>query len=184
MKTQSSSITARVTLGTLFFLSGVVFLYAITVNGVLGDNHQANSPISKSKATSVGHNTPTPASGSVGPAPGGPSVTWNQGIPTTGVGPTKNLESSCIETVTCETFTLTVNGPQASWAGQRVQVQLSWGFSENEYDIYIHQGANTNTSGTGANSGALVTSAENGPGLTTQTAFIDVAEWGTGIFTV
>ena len=185
MKKQSSSITARVTLGTLFFLSGVVFLYAITVSGVLGENHQANSTISKSKAISVGPNTPTPAaSGDVGPAPGGPSATWHQGIPITAVGPNENMESTCIENVTCETFTLTVDGTQASWAGQRVQVQLSWGFSENEYDIYIHQGANTNTSGTGANSGALVTSAENGPGLTNQTAFIDVAQWGTGTFTV
>jgi hypothetical protein len=65
-----------------------------------------------------------------------------------------------------------------------VQVQLNWQSSANEYDIYIHQGANTNNSGTGANSGPLVTSAMNGPGLTNQTAFIDVAQWGTGVFTV
>ena len=69
------------------------------------------------------------------------------------------MESSCVENVTCETFTLTVLGTQAAWAGQRVQVQLNWQSSANEYDIYIHQGANTNTSGVGANSGALVTSA-------------------------
>src|SRR4029077_11411011 len=72
----------------------------------------------------------------------------------------------------------------ANWAGQRVQVQLKWQDGANEYDIYIHQGANTNTSGTGVNSGALVTSAANGPGLTNQTAFIDVSQWGTGVFTV
>ena len=94
------------------------------------------------------------------------------------------MESSCVENVTCETFTLTVNGTQANWANQRVEVQLSWTNSANEYDIYIHQGANTNASGMGANSGALVTSAANGPGLTNQTAFIDVSQWGTGVFTI
>ncbi len=94
------------------------------------------------------------------------------------------MEGTCVENVTCETFTLTVLGTQSSWAGQRVQVQLNWQNSANEYDIYIHQGANTNTSGMGANSGALVTSAANGPGLTNQTAFIDVSQWGTGVFTV
>jgi hypothetical protein len=94
------------------------------------------------------------------------------------------MESSCVENVTCETFTVTVLGTQANWTGQRVQVQLNWQSSGNEYDIYIHQGANTNNSGTGANSGALVTSAVAGPGLTNQTAFIDVSQWGTGVFTV
>jgi hypothetical protein len=94
------------------------------------------------------------------------------------------MESSCVENVTCETFTLTITGTPANWAGQRVQVRLSWGNSANEYDIYIHQGANTNTSGMGANSGTLVTSAANGPGLTNQTAFIDVSQFGTGVFTI
>ncbi|MEY2601100.1 MAG: hypothetical protein QOJ36_419, partial [Verrucomicrobiota bacterium] len=94
------------------------------------------------------------------------------------------MESSCVENVTCETFTLTVSGTPSNWAGQRVQVQLSWQNSANEYDIYIHKGANTNVSGMGANSGTLVTSAANGPGLTNQTAFIDISQWGTGVFTV
>jgi hypothetical protein len=95
-----------------------------------------------------------------------------------------NTESNCVENVTCETFTLTINGTQADWTNQRVQVQLHWTNSANEYDIYIHQGANTNISGTGVDSGQLVTSATAGPGLTTQTAFIDVSQWGTGVFTI
>jgi len=99
-------------------------------------------------------------------------------------GPNVNMESSCVENVTCETFTLTVTGTKTNWTNQRVQVQLKWTNSANEYDIYIHQGANTNTSGMGADSGTLVTSAANGPGLTNQTAFIDVSQWGTGVFTV
>src|SRR5579864_2718995 len=108
-----------------------------------------------------------PASGPVGPAPAGPSASWAQGMPTSGGG-NVNMESSCVEGVTCETFTLTINGTQANWAGQRVQVMLTWSNGGNEYDVYIHQGANTNTSGMGANSGTLVTVAEAGPGLVHQ----------------
>jgi Dockerin type I domain len=164
MKTNSSfSITARVALGTLLLICSLGLLCTIALVG-----------------TSA---APTPSSGTVGPSPGGPSATWQQGSPTT-PGGNVNMESSCVENVTCETFTVTVSGTQSNWVGQRVQVQLNWQSSANEYDIYIHQGANTNTSGTGANSGALVTSAENGPGLTNQTAFIDVSQWGTGVFTV
>ncbi len=93
-------------------------------------------------------------------------------------------ESSCVENVNCETFTLTVDGSAADWAGQLVQVELTWQSIANEYDVYIHQGANTNNTGMGANSGPLVTSAVNGPGLTNQVAFINPSQSGTGVFTV
>jgi hypothetical protein len=180
-KSRSNSVNARVTLGILFVLSSALLLCAMPLVGA-NTNHtkQTVAPV---KSRSVSPAAPTPATGTVGPAPGGPSSTWQQGAPTN-PGGNVNMESSCVENVTCETFTLTVLGTQASWAGQRVQVQLNWSSSANEYDIYIHQGANTNTSGMGANSGALVTSAANGPGLTNQTAFIDVSQWGTGVFTV
>jgi hypothetical protein len=84
-------------------------------------------------------------------------------------------ESECVDGVNCETYTLTVAGTKDDWAGKRVQVQLTWQNSANEYDVYVHQGSS---------SGPLVTSAIQGPGLTTQTAFIDVSRWGTGTFTL
>ena len=154
------SVSAKTVLGVLFLICGLGLLWTMLLVG--------------------GFATPTPSSGTVAP---GSSVTWQQGSPTT-PGGNVNTEASCVENITCETFTLTVSGTQANWAGQRVQVQLNWQSSGNEYDIYIHQGANTNTSGTGANSGPLVNSAMNGPGLTNQTTFIDVSQWGTGVFTV
>ena len=164
MKTSSSlSVSAKTVLGVFFSICAVGVLLTIA----LGSNFAA----------------PTPSSGTVGPSPGGSSATWQQGGPTT-PGGNVNTESTCVENVSCETFTLTVSGTQANWAGQKVQVQLNWQSSGNEYDLYIHQGANTNTSGTGANSGPLVNSAMNGPGLTNQTSFIDVSQWGTGVFTV
>ena len=86
-----------------------------------------------------------------------------------------NDESKCVDGVNCETFALTVAGTKADWVGKRVQILLTWQSSANEYDIYIHQGSN---------SGPLVTSAFQGPGLTNQVAFIDIATWGTGVFTI
>lgn len=182
-----SSISARAALGTLFLLGSLALLCAVPLTGTRASGRPKNSgnavKIQQTPGPSLPLPGPSPSSGSVGPAPGGPSATWNQGA-STNPGGNSNTESTCVENVTCETFTVTVNGTQADWVGQRVQVQLNWSNSVNEWDIYIHQGANTNTTGMGANSGTLVTSAINGPGLTNQTAFIDVSQWGTGVFTV
>src|SRR5713226_8555773 len=112
-----------------------------------------------------------PDHGSLGP--NGPDVTW-QGT-ATAPGGGVNTEAACVDGVNCEVFTLTVTGTKAGWNGQKVQVELTWGSSLNEDDIYIHQGTLT---------GPLVSSAMNGPGLTNQTTFIDVAQWGTGVFVV
>jgi hypothetical protein len=169
---------ARTTLAAIFLLSGILLLCVTPMIGIGAQKR----PYALTNNTSI--DAPSPSSGNVGPSPGGPSASWQEGTPASAVGPNVNMESSCVENVTCETFTLTVNGTQANWVGQRVRVQLKWQDGANEYDIYIHQGANTNTSGMGANSGPLVTSAANGPGLTNQTAFIDVSQWGTGVFTV
>ena len=84
-------------------------------------------------------------------------------------------ESQCVDGVNCETFTLTIAGSPSDWVGSRVQVLLTWQQGADEYDIYIHRGSN---------SGMLVTSAIQGPGLTSQIAYIDVSQWGTGVFTI
>jgi len=153
MKKSSSSATARVTIGTLFLISSIS-LFCLT-------------PL-------IGTRAQNPSSGTVGPAPGGPSATW-QGT-ATAPGGGVNTEAACVDGVNCEVYTLTVAGTQAGWVGQKVQVQLTWASSLNEYDLYIHQGSST--------SGPLVTSAVAGPGLTNQTAYIDVATFGTGVFTI
>ncbi len=152
MKRNSSSLTARTILNALFLTSIVGLFCAI--------------PLTSAKAQN-------PASGSVGPSPGGPSATWQGTASAPGGG--VNTEANCVDGVNCEVFTLTVNSTPAGWAGQKVRVQLTWSSNTNEYDIYIHQGTLT---------GPLVTSAMNGPGLTFQTAYIDPAIWGTGTFVV
>src|SRR5256885_12952779 len=152
MKASRSSLTARVTISALFVLCGISLFCSIPFLNTRAQN---------------------PTSGSVGPSPGGSTASWDQTIVTPGGG--VNTEAACVDGVNCEVFTLTVNGTVASWAGQKVQVRLTWASNGNEYDIYIHKGATT--------SGALVTSAQSGPGLTSQTAFIDPATDGVGTFT-
>ena len=115
-----------------------------------------------------------PSLGTVGPSPGGTSAAWDQTVITPGGG--INTEAACVDGVNCEVFTLTVTGTPSNWTGQKVRVQLNWQSSGNEYDIWIHQG--------GSVSGPLVTSAMAGPGLTSQTAYIDPATAGTGTFTI
>jgi hypothetical protein len=115
-----------------------------------------------------------PSSGTVSPNPGGISAAWDQTVITPGGG--VNTEAACVDGVNCEVFTLNVAGTPADWAGQKVRVQLTWQSSGNEYDIWIHKGGST--------SGESVTSAMSGPGLTSQTAYIDITQWGTGTFTI
>jgi hypothetical protein len=113
-----------------------------------------------------------PSSGSVGPS--GPAVTWVQTAPPNPGGGV-NTESACVDGVNCEVFTLTVTGSTAEWAGQRVKVRLDWNSGLNEYDIYIHKDTLN---------GPLVTSAFNGPGLTSQTAYIDMTQNDPGVYVV
>src|SRR5207249_10214876 len=140
MKTNHLSASGRVTLGTLLVTIGIALLFSIPLISLRAQN---------------------PSSGTVGPAPGGPSAGWDQTIITPGGG--VNTEAACVDGTNCEVFTLTVSGTVSGWAGQKVQVRLNWQSNGNEYDIYIHAGGSVN--------GPLVTSAIQGPGLTSQTAY-------------
>src|SRR5438105_491750 len=148
MKKNSSSITARITISTLFLLCGIGLFCAIP----LLSTHAQN-----------------PSSGTVSPT--GTSTAWDQTVITPGGG--VNTEMACVDGVNCEVFNLTVAA--GDWTGKKVEVRLTWQSSGNEYDLYIRKGAN-NVSGT------PLTSAMAGPGLTTQTAYIDVGTNGTGAY--
>src|SRR2546423_14721377 len=120
MKTNRSSLTARVTISALFVLGGISLFCAIPFLNTRAQN---------------------PTSGAVGPSPGGPSASWDQTITTPGGG--INTEAACVDGVNCEGFTLTVNWTAANWTGQKVQVRLTWARNGNEYDVNIHKGATT-----------------------------------------
>ena len=76
----------------------------------------------------------TPTSGTLNP--GGPDVTWTG----TAVGGSSQDESTCVEGVNCDTFTLTVGGEPADWAGSSVRITFNWPGVADDYDIYVHKG--------------------------------------------
>lgn len=110
-----------------------------------------------------------PASGSLS-ASGG-AVTFN-GNALGGASP--EAETTCVEGVNCDTFTLTLNGAPADWNGKNVRVSLSWLLPATDYDMYVHKGTIT---------GPVVASSALGTN-TAESADINVAQSGTGTYAV
>lgn len=89
-------------------------------------------------------------------------------------------EDLCQEGLTCDTFTLTVGGTQADWAGKLIRIKIEWQLPVTDYDLYIHKDSN---------SGPLVASSGRGATsptepLTWEDTTIDPATSGTGVYTV
>ena len=155
-KNSSFSITARVAVATLFFLTGVTLVCLLPLSST-----QAQNP-----AGGTIHVTDTTA------------VTWVGTTVTPGLAGPNNGESDCVDSGSgknCETFTLTISGTKAAWTGKLVKIAVTWTNAANDYDFYVHQGSNT---------GPTVAVANLGPGETAEGAFIDVSKWGTGVFTI
>jgi hypothetical protein len=92
MKKTSSSITARATLSALFLITSVaLFLLAIFAN----QSRSANPPADTLNPTL------------------GASVSWDG----TATGGTSSGDDDCIEGQNCDTYTLTLTGVPADWAG-------------------------------------------------------------------
>jgi hypothetical protein len=152
MKKTSSSATARATLSALFLITSVaLFLLAIFVN--------------QSKSAN-------PASGTLNPVLG-TSVSWD-GTATGGtVGGDGGGDGNCTEGQSCDTYTLTLTGAPADWAGKKVEVVISWtATGVDDYDLYIHKNSNA---GAVVNSSAGFTSPE--------TASFEPSATGTGDYT-
>src|SRR5690348_17429794 len=76
-----------------------------------------------------------PNSGSLAPT-NGAAVSWN-GASTTGA----NLdESTCVEGVTCDSFTLNLTGAATDYANLVLSIQIAWKVGANDYDLYVHKG--------------------------------------------
>jgi uncharacterized repeat protein (TIGR01451 family) len=112
-----------------------------------------------------------PSSGTLDPGDTAP-VTWN-GTATGGTAP--DGEASCTEGENCDTFTLTLSGQPADWGSKKVLVKISWTSPGSDYDLYIRKGSNT---------GPIVDQDGAPPPTTTETAQIDPAVNGTGVYTV
>src|SRR3989442_404538 len=112
----------------------------------------------------------SPPSGSVSSTVGS-STMWNG----TATGGTSADESTCVEGINCDTFTLTVGGVPTDWVGKQVSVKIEWNVPTNDYDLYIHQGSNA---------GPIVGSSAGGAPQTSERAAIDPGATGTGVYTV
>jgi hypothetical protein len=116
-----------------------------------------------------GAHAANPPAGTVGTT--GPGVAWDG----TAVGGSSAGESTCVEGVNCDTYTLTVSGTAADWAGKVVDVRISWLVPANDFDLYIHKGSNA---------GPIVADSGSGAPDTDEEASFDPSAEGTGIYTV
>src|SRR5215213_950287 len=89
-------------------------------------------------------------------------------------------EDLCQEGLTCDTFTLTVGGTTADWAGKLIHIKIEWLLPTTDYDLYIHKDSNSGP--LVANSGRGATSPTEP--LTWEDTTIDPAIQGTGVYTV
>jgi hypothetical protein len=156
----------------MLLLTGIGLLCAAPISGSSADSAKrilrttATQPARGTKTAAAPNTGPTPATGSVN-ASGTQTASWDG--TTISPGGNQNTDTTCMDNSPvfgCETFTLTVVGTQADWAGKKVQVLLTWTSVANEYDIWIHKGSNA---------GPVVTSAFQGPGLLFQVAYIDAS---------
>ena len=77
----------------------------------------------------------SPAAGSLSPT-SGTSVIWNGTSPG---GASPEGETTCVENVNCETYTLSLSGTPADWNGKVVKVSLDWLAPATDYDLYIRK---------------------------------------------
>src|SRR5213595_955683 len=118
MKKISSSMTARATIGALFFVIGVFLAVFVLFT--------------------TGLRSATPSSGTVNP--GGPAVNWVG----TAAGGGSLDESTCVEGVNCDTFTLTLSGTPTNCTGLKARIVVSCADPSglSDYDVYVHKGDN------------------------------------------
>ena len=102
LKNRRWQLTARTRWLMLGFIALAVMAYAI--------------PLYISRAA-------TPSAGALDPANNINSVAWSGDRPG---GSAPNGESSCVENVTCDTYTLTLNGNASDYAGKLVRVEIKW----------------------------------------------------------
>src|ERR1044072_9199337 len=89
-------------------------------------------------------------------------------------------EDLCQEGLTCDTFSLTVGGTTADWAGKLIHIKIEWQLPVTDYDLYIHKDSNTGP--VVASSGRGATSPTEP--LTWEDTTIDPSVSGTGVYTV
>src|SRR6266571_8476297 len=117
-KISSPSMTARATIGALFFVTGI---FLIVFGLFTARLHSAQ-----------------PSSGTLNP--GGPQVNWVG----TAAGGGSLDESTCVEGVNCDTFLVTLSGTPTNWTGLKARIVISCADPSglSDYDDYVHKGDN------------------------------------------
>src|SRR5438270_8374159 len=117
-KISSPSMTARATIGALFFVTGI---FLIVFGLFTARLHSA-----------------MPSSGTLNP--GGPTVNWVG----TAAGGSSLDESTCVEGVNCDTFILSLSGTPSNWTGLTARIVISCTDPSGltDYDVYVHKGTN------------------------------------------
>jgi len=147
-----------------WFLFSLLMAAAIGSLGLIGNAGAARPGPASPDAT--------PGSGTL--PPGGPNVTWTGFTPL--VLASSLDETTCIEGINCDTFTLTLSGTPADWVGKRARITISWANSGDDFDVFVRKGST---------SGPLVGSAAAGGGGP-EVVELDpnIASVGTGTFAV
>lgn len=112
----------------------------------------------------------TPVAGFVTPTVGS-TTSWDG----TAVGGATDGESDCVETVTCDSFYLFVDGQPADYIGKAITVDITWALPAHDYDLVIHK----DTVG-----GPVVSTSGGGPPTTEEKAGINPSRTGTGLYVV
>ena len=112
-----------------------------------------------------------PDAGTLAPTAAAP-VTWSG----TALGGTTEQGIPCTYGQNCDTFTLTLSGSPADWAGKVARVRISWLAPATDYDMYIYKGSLDGP--VAAQSASSITSTVE------EVAEIDPSEDGTGAFVV
>ncbi len=152
---------------TLFIVMGL-FAAALALSPLWGDTRTNRT--GKLRSSPVPNATPT--AGTLNPI--GPTVTWD-GFTT--VAPVVSVdESTCAEGINCDTYTLTLSGIPAAWAGKKAHIKISWPNAADDFDVFVHKTDNNGPLvGSAANSGAGPEEVELDPSIPSV---------GTGQFTV
>jgi hypothetical protein len=77
----------------------------------------------------------------------------------TGVAASPQGETTCVEGINCDTFTVTI--APGDYTGKRVRFRVTWGNQLNDYDVYAHRGSNAGPVVQQAGDGAPETVEEN-----------------------
>src|SRR5438105_8046938 len=117
-KISSPSMTARATIGALFFVTGI---FLIVFGLFTARLHSAQ-----------------PSSGTLNP--GGPQVNWVG----TAAGGGSLDESTCVDGVNCDTFLVTLSGAPTNWTGLKARIVVSCADRSglSDYDVNIPTGDN------------------------------------------